>query len=71
MRLEPRPAEQREANFDVLGGDLFGELFVAGREIRKHLAIGGCGRGEVCEGVGCFSDEGVHGVVGAMVSSFL
>jgi hypothetical protein len=59
------------SNFDVLGDDLFGELFVAGREIRKHLAIGGCGRGKVCEGIGGFRDEGVHGIVGAVVSSFL
>jgi hypothetical protein len=59
------------SNFDVLGGDLFCELFVAAREIRKHLAIGGCGRGEVCEGIGGFGDEGVHGMVGAVVSSFL
>jgi hypothetical protein len=50
---------------------LFGELFVAAREICKHLAIGFCGRGKVCEGIGGIIDKPVHGVVGPVVTSFM
>jgi hypothetical protein len=61
----------KRSNFDVLGGDLFCEFCVACREICKHLSIRGCSGGEVRKSIRCFGDEGVHGVVGTMVSSFL
>jgi hypothetical protein len=34
----------KRSQFAVFGDDLFGELFVLGREICKHLAIEGCCR---------------------------
>jgi len=55
----------------VLLGDELREVLVGGGKVSHHLTVRGCRSGEIGKGIGGVVHEGIHGIVGSMVSCHL